>query len=57
MAFDEDWEDDATAVAVIGLGDIRKILERIAVALEEMNLVVQEQRDSRPKDAETKDLE
>jgi len=52
MAFDEDWEDDATAVAVIGLGDIRKILERIAVALEEMNLVVQEQRDP-----ETKDLE
>ena len=57
MAFDGDWEDDATAVAVIGLGDIRKILERIAVALEEMNLVVQEQRDPQRKNPEGGELE
>ncbi len=50
MAFDNDvsYPVDVTDALI----DIRKILVRIAVALEEMNLVVQEQRDP-----ETKDLE
>ena len=37
--------------------EIHKVMERIAVALEEMNLVVQEQRDPQPKNPEGGELE
>ena len=37
--------------------EIRNVMERIAIALEEMNIAVQEQRDIQPKNPESGELE